>query len=277
MPELPEVETVCRALRPHLIGRRIADVAVHVPRVRNALDPAALRRACVGRDICAIRRRGKFLVVAFDNGTGLLLHLGMTGGFRVCPADEPLAKHTRVAWELADGLSWRFADARRFGLVQVCRVSAATGLPDELAHFGPEPLMAAFSPAYLFTRTRRRGSAIKSLIMNQEIVAGVGNIYANEACFRAAIRPQRPARQLKPAECAVLVREIKRVLREAIRCGGTTISDFRSVDGAEGRFHVALKAYGRTGEPCPRCGEPHRIQRLVLAGRATFYCPQCQR
>ena len=113
--------------------------------------------------------------------------------------------------------------------------------------------------------------------MNQEIVVGVGNIYASEACFRAGIRPQRPARLLKPAACALLVREIKRVLREAIRCGGTTISDFRSVDGAEGRFHVALKVYGRTGEPCPRCGDAHPIRRLVLAGRSSFYCPQCQK
>lgn len=277
MPELPEVETVCRALRRHLIGARIADVHTLVPRLRRPLDEPALRRACRNHTIAGIRRRAKYLLVDFEDGRdALLLHLGMTGAFRVCPATVPLEKHARVVWTLADGREWRYIDPRMFGHVTVCTVSSPDALPTDLDTCGVEPLTDALSPALLWQLSRRRTCPIKNLIMDQRVVVGVGNIYANEACFRAKLRPQCPAGRLTRPACARLVREIKAVLEEAILCGGTTISDFRSVDGDEGRFHIALEVYGRAGEACNRCGVRSRIRRIVQGGRSTYYCPRCQ-
>lgn len=276
MPELPEVETVCRALRPHLLGARIRDVAVHAPKLRRRLDPEALRRACAGRTVRDLRRRAKYLVLELDDRHALILHLGMTGEFRVVPEETPLEKHARVVWTLDGGRSWRFLDPRMFGEVTVCRLPAAGADPAELGRLGVEPLSPAFSGDILWTLTRGRQTPVKTLLMQQQHLAGVGNIYASEACFRAGIRPQRPAGRLTRAGCARLAAEVRTVLSEAIRAGGTTISDFRSVDGSEGRFNANLQAYGRDGEPCRRCGAAHRIRRLVLAGRSTFYCPHCQ-
>lgn len=285
MPELPEVETVCRALRPHLIGAEIADVSVLTAALRTPLDECALRNGCRGRRIIGIRRRAKYLLVDLVPPTakantpaksGLLLHLGMTGAFRVCAPTAPREKHARVIWHLADGREWRYLDPRKFGQILLCRFAGPERLPQELGHLGPEPLVDAFSTAYFWEMTRRHTCPIKNLIMHQEVVVGVGNIYANEACFRAGIRPQRPANRLRRRECEALVCEIKAVLDEAILCGGTTIDDFTSVDGDEGKFHIALQVYGRTGEACTTCGDSTRIRRCVLGGRSTFYCATCQ-
>lgn len=278
MPELPEVETVCRALRPHLLGRRIEAVAVLTARLRHELDAADLRAQVTGRSIEAVRRRGKYLIVALSGGRGLLLHLGMTGAFTVCEPGTPADKHLRVTFTLSDQRSWRFTDPRKFGMLRVCELSSPHADPAELAHkLGPEPLSDAFSAAYLTAGARASTKPIKNLLMEQAFVAGVGNIYASEACFRAGIRPQRRGNRLTRAECARLAAEVKGVLEEAILCGGTTISDFRAPDGSTGRFHVALQVYGRKDQPCLRCGKPHQIQRLVQAGRSSFFCPNCQR
>jgi formamidopyrimidine-DNA glycosylase len=278
MPELPEVETVCRALRPHLTGARLVAVRTLVSHLRTPLDGPALERACRGRAIVGVRRRAKYLLIDLEGGRqALLLHLGMTGACRICAAAEPLETHARVVWRLADGREWRFIDARRFGRVSVCELRTPAGLPPELDGCGIEPLEDGFTGECLWHLTRGRAVPIKCLIMDQRLVAGVGNIYANEACFRAGVRPGRAARTLSRRACTALAREIRAVLEEAILCGGTTISDFQSVDGEEGRFHVALDVYGRTGASCTRCGERSRVRRSVLGGRSTFACRRCQR
>jgi formamidopyrimidine-DNA glycosylase len=274
MPELPEVETVTNALRPHLQGRRILRVDTHTPRLRHELsiaDSAEIRDS----QICGVRRRAKFVIVACESGYGILLHLGMTGSCRIeCP-DAPRRKHDHVEFLLDDGRVWRYNDPRRFGIVQVHPLGA-DGLPiDYFDGWGPEPLGAGFDAAYLHAASRRRRTPVKSLIMDNRCVVGVGNIYASEACFRAGIRPQKRADGLSKPKCIRLVSEIRAVLEDAIAAGGTTISDYRQVDGKEGQFARALAVYGREGEPCTGCESS--IRKLVIGGRSTFYCPHCQR
>ena len=284
MPELPEVETVCRALRPHLVGHRITDVRALTAKMRSPLSTPALRIFCTGRKIIDIRRRAKYILVelagpknAIPQFPVLLLHLGMTGSFRVCPAATPMEKHARVTWTLDDGREWRFIDARKFGGVECCELRTPGGVPAELDHLGTEPLENRFTTEFLWEKSRGRNVPVKCLIMDQAIVVGIGNIYASEACFRAGIRPQRPASRLTHVECARLVKESRAVLRAAIECGGTTIRDFNSVDGTEGHFDTELNVYGRTGQPCPRCGAAHPVQKIVLGGRSSFYCAKCQK
>jgi len=277
MPELPEVETVCRALAPRLGGRRVVAVRVFPGPLRTPLDERALRAALVGRRILAVRRRAKYLVVELTGRHALLLHLGMTGHFRVCPEAAPRDKHARVEWTLDNGLAWRYVDPRGFGQVRLCRLPTSGGEPPELAGLGPEPLKDGFSGAVLAAAGRGRRCAVKALLLDQTVVAGVGNIYASEACFRAGVLPQRPAGTLKPRAWNKLAAAVRAVLAAAVECGGTTISDFRDVDGQAGRFAVNLQVYGRDGEFCATCGERARIHRLVLAGRSSFYCPRCQK
>ena len=278
MPELPEVETIVRSLRPRLTGSVITAVSASVDRLRTPVDLPRLREVCCGRTICALRRRAKFILVSLDQGLGLLLHLGMTGAFRILPAQAPRTAHERVVWSLADGRSWRFADIRRFGSVHVCALPADPDAdPAELAGLGPEPLQPGFDGAYLYRVTRHRDRPIKNLIMDQAIVVGVGNIYASEALFRARISPRRRSGSLRGVALERLAAAIREVLAEATAAGGTTIDDFRDVDGTEGHFGTLLNVYGRRGQDCLRCGSSQRIQRLVQAGRASFYCPHCQR
>jgi formamidopyrimidine-DNA glycosylase len=277
MPELPEVETVMRGLAPHLVGARIAGVLATTDRLRLPVDLPALRAACRGRTITGIRRRAKYVLVELGDGPGLILHLGMTGAFRIVPQAEPLAVHDRVVWQLADGRSWRFLDVRRFGSVQVCNWPADGADPAALAGLGPEPLGSEFGGDVLHAATRGRSRPIKDLIMDQSILVGVGNIYASEALFRAGIPPQRSGRRLGRTGCERLAVAIRDVLAEAIAAGGTTIADFRAVDGSEGQFAVHLRVYGRAGEACLRCGPAARIRRIVQSGRSSFFCPRCQR
>jgi formamidopyrimidine-DNA glycosylase len=277
MPELPEVETVVRGLRPHLVGALLSEVTASVTHLRTPVDLPRLREICVGRTIRAIRRRAKFIVVELDGDVGMLLHLGMTGAFRIVPAEAPPTAYERVAWRLADGRSWRFLDVRRFGSVQVCALPTAGRDPELLDDLGPEPLSAAFDGAVLHAATRGRERPVKTLIMDQAVVVGVGNIYASEALFRAAISPQRRSASLSRAATERLAAAIKAVLTEAIEAGGTTIGDFRRVDGSEGEFAVNLNVYGRHGLDCLRCGLPAGIRRTVQAGRSSFFCPRCQR
>ena len=277
MPELPEVETIRRALLPHVTGRRIVGVDVTVPALRWPLDAGALRDACVGQTVITVSRRGKYLLVELSSNQRLVLHLGMTGAFRICPGGAPVAKHEQVIWRLVDGNSWRFLDARRFGSVVVNPALGPDGLPESFGALGPEPLAPDFSAEYLYDVTRGRARAIKDLLMDQSTVAGIGNIYANEALFRAGLRPRRGSRRLSRRDCVRTVTAIRDVLREAIAFGGTTISDFRTVDGSEGKFRIRLRVYGRTGEPCLRCGDAEKVKRIVQGGRSSFYCPGCQK
>lgn len=274
MPELPEVETVTKCLRPHLLGRKILRAGVHAPRLRHPLrarDFAGVLR----RKIIAVRRRAKYIIIEFTGGRVLTLHLGMTGSFRVVCCPVPRTKHDHLDWRLDNGLCLRYNDPRRFGSAVAERLTVAGGDPPSLAHLGPEPLGDEFSAAYLRQQSRRRGAAVKSFIMDQRVVVGVGNIYASEALFRARISPTRRAGALSRADCARLAGEIKRVLRSAIRAGGTTISDYITPDGKEGGFEVKLQVYGRAGEACVKCGAA--VRQKVIGGRSSFYCSRCQR
>ena len=209
MPELPEVETICRGLRSQLVGRRILDISATVPSLRTPLRLDSLRSHCTGRNIIAVRRRGKYIIVELSDDRALVLHLGMTGAFRICPHDEPLAPHDRVVWTIDTDQSWRLEDVRRFASVTTCCLKSPNAEPDCLAKLGPEPLDAAFSGEFLRALCRGRKRPVKSLLMDQRVVAGVGNIYATEALFRAGLRPQRPSRSIGATACNQLVTHVK--------------------------------------------------------------------
>ena len=270
MPELPEVETTARAIAPHVVGRRVARVVVREPRLRWRV-PTALARALPGQRIRALTRRAKYLLLAAETGT-VILHLGMSGRLRMTAADDPPQKHDHVDIVLADGRCLRLRDPRRFGAVLwTTRPPAAHAL---LAALGPEPLDAGFSGEYLYRVTRGRRRAIRDLLLDSHIVAGVGNIYANEALFGAGIRPTRPAGRLTRDDTARLVRAVRATLNRALRAGGTTFRDF-AANGEPGYFQLALKVYDRDRLPCRACRTPIRLRRL--GNRSAWFCASCQR
>ena len=271
MPELPEVETTRRGLEPHARRRRIVEVALYERRLRW---PVAVRLASSvrGQLLKRVGRRAKYLLLELESGT-LLLHLGMSGNLRVVPAHAPRRTHDHYDLVLDSGKALRFNDPRRFGSLIYTR-------GDPLAHpllarLAPEPFDAAFDPAYLYRITRRRRVAIKQLLMNSQLVVGVGNIYASEALFRARIAPRRQARSLTQAEAARLVSAVRAVLAQAIRSGGTTLRDYLGADGAPGYFRQRLYVYERAGKPCRRCGTA--VRAITQGQRSTYYCPHCQR
>lgn len=270
MPELPEVETTRNAIMPHIAGKKILQAVVRTERLRQPIPDLA--RLLPGRTVQSVERRGKYLLIACDRGW-LIIHLGMSGNLWIVPACTPPGKHDHLDILFAGDTLLRFNDPRRFGLV------LWTG-EDPLQHpllaaIGPEPLGDAFTGNYLFRVSRGRKTAIKQLIMESGIVAGVGNIYASEALFRAAIHPALPAGEIDPERAAQLVTAIRAVLRDSIEQGGTTIRDFRAGEETSGYYAVRLAVYGREGEPCPRCGA--LIGRLRLGGRSTYFCGVCQR
>lgn len=268
MPELPEVETTARGIAPHLLGQQISALNVRQPQLRYPV-PAALQQL-VGQTITAIRRRGKYLVLTTPAGSAII-HLGMSGRLRLMSSELPLLPHDHLQLQLADGNQLRYHDPRRFGAWLWSQT------PDQhplLASLGPEPLDDAFNALYLQQRAAKRTLTIKSLIMDSKVVVGVGNIYACEALFRAAILPQRAACSLNAEQFQQLEICIKAVLSEAIAQGGTTLRDYVDAKGNPGYFAVALAVYGREGKPCPKCGE--LIQRQIQAQRSTFFCRHCQ-
>ena len=270
MPELPEVETTRRGIEPHVLGRRVVALAVHEPRLRWRVD-AAMPAAVAGQRVSGVRRRAKYLLIDLERGS-LLLHLGMSGSLRVMPGDTPRLTHDHVDLLLDSGQTLRFNDPRRFGSLHwLTEDPARHPLLRDLA---PEPLGDDFDAAYLHRVSRGRRVAIKQLVMNSQLVVGVGNIYASEALFRAGVRPGRAARSLTRDECARLVKAIRAVLAMAIRFGGTTLRDYVGADGRPGYFRRKLYVYERGGEPCRRCGTP--IRQLVQGQRSTYYCPSCQ-
>ncbi len=270
MPELPEAETVANALAAVLPGRRIEKVEVFTPSMREPLTPL-LSAGLAGRRIEAVKRRGRYVIVVLDDGRSLLLHFGMTGVVRVEPASVSRRKHEHLFLHLDDGMVFRFECVRRFSICKVVRGEGEA----ELAKLGPEPLTEAFDGAYLYRLSRGRGCPVKSFLMDNGVVAGIGNIYAAETLFAAGVRPSRRTGSLKRKECDRLAREAKRILQWAIEEGGSSISDFRHVDGSEGKFARELKVYGRTGEACPVCGATIAAERI--GGRGSFYCPECQK
>ncbi len=275
MPELPEVETTRRGLAPHLEGRRVLAVTLRRPDLRWPI-PREIEALLPSRTIASIRRRAKYLLMDTDAGSALW-HLGMSGSMRVLPADTPVQAHDHVDLLIAgDGRAkprvLRFNDPRRFG----CLLWQAPGEIHELLRdLGPEPLSDDFSGELLFERSRGRKAPVKAFLMDQKIVVGVGNIYAAEALFAAGVSPLRAAGKVSRERYEVIAAEIRRILAYAIQRGGTTLRDFLSPDGAPGYFEQELSAYGRGGEPCPRCGRP--LKQAMLAQRATVWCGHCQR
>ncbi len=270
MPELPEVETIARGVQPVLVGQRIDRVVVRDPRLRwRVADDLAPRLA--GRTVRGVRRRAKYLVV--DAGAeSLIAHLGMSGRLLVVEAGAPPGKHDHADVVLGSGLAVRLRDPRRFGSLHVAAA------PDEhplLAGLGPEPLGGGFDGGYLFAVSRRRTVAIKDLLLNGRIVAGIGNIYASEALFAARVHPRTPAGRLGRVRLERIAGAVRAILERAIETGGTTLRDYRTPGGDPGLFAIELAAYGRAGQPCPRCGAA--IRALRSGGRSTFYCPRCQR
>jgi formamidopyrimidine-DNA glycosylase len=271
MPELPEVETTRRGLEPHVVGRRIVSLAVHEPRLRWPVA-AAIAEQVSGQRVERAGRRAKYLLIELERGT-LLLHLGMSGSVRILPAGTPRVAHDHVDLVLDSGVALRFNDPRRFGSLHY--TSEDPHAHPLLASLAPEPFDSAFDAAYLWRITRKRRIAIKQLLMNARLVVGVGNIYANEALFRARVRPSRAARSLTRVESARLVRAVRAVLTTAIRVGGTTLRDYVNTDGNPGYFRQKLYVYEREEKPCRACGTPIRARRQ--GQRSTYYCPRCQK
>jgi formamidopyrimidine-DNA glycosylase len=281
MPELPEVETVARGLQKSVAGRRI--VSVRLGKTDFIDDPAALEQHLPGRQIERVERYGKFMLLRLsaranpgagsENGeaeaASLLVHLGMTGQLAPCAAEQPCAKHTHVWFELDDGRELRYTDPRRFGRMAYL---TGPGLAEELTVFGADPLLV--SSEEFASRIRSRNAQIKALLLNQSVLRGVGNIYADESLWRAKIHPMRRGSELSKKQTQVLRRVLQDVLRKAILARGSSISDFLDAEGQPGEYQRHHRAYGREGDRCYRCGAT--IQRVIVAGRSSYFCPKCQ-
>ena len=271
MPELPEVETTRRGLAPHLVGRTIVAVTVRDARLRWPVAPD-LADHLAGQRIQDVRRRAKYLILALERDA-LIVHLGMSGALGLVAAGAAAGKHDHFELSLDDGFALRLTDPRRFGSIHRVR-----GDPERhtlLAGLGPEPLSADFEPQRLHRSTRGRRASIKETLMNARMVAGVGNIYANEALFHARIHPRAAAGRISLARYAVLVPAVQTTLRAAIEAGGSSLRDWRHADGSPGYFQQRYFVYGREGQACRVCGA--RIRSIRQGQRATYYCPSCQR
>lgn len=270
MPELPEVETTRRGLEPYVLGRRIEALDIRERRLRQVI-PGTLENRLRGSHITSLRRRGKYLLLATDRGT-VLIHLGMSGSLRVLAAPAPPGPHEHYDLVLEPDLRIRYRDPRRFGLL--LWAGATAEVHPLIARIGPEPLGDDFDGTHLFRLSRTRRRSVKAFLMDSTVVAGVGNIYANEALFRAGIHPARAAGHIGAERYARLAQAVRNVLEEAIAQGGTTLRNFVTAAGRSGYFQLELRVYGRAGQPCPRCATPLRQSRI--AQRASYFCPRCQ-
>nr|VFJ43553.1 MAG: formamidopyrimidine-DNA glycosylase [Candidatus Kentron sp. FM]VFJ58165.1 MAG: formamidopyrimidine-DNA glycosylase [Candidatus Kentron sp. FM]VFK07196.1 MAG: formamidopyrimidine-DNA glycosylase [Candidatus Kentron sp. FM] len=279
MPELPEVETTRRGLTPHLVGNRIEAVVVRNPQLRWPVADE-ITRDLPGQTVREIARRGKYLLFRTDGGT-IIVHLGMSGNLRVIPTTVAPGKHDHVDFVLKENVCLRFRDPRRFGAILWTNADPLTH--PRLANLGPEPLGNGpgarsagdeFSGDWLFKTARNRRAPVKCFLLDGKVVAGLGNIYVNEALFRAGILPSRPAGSISRQRYDTLATTIQETLREAIDSGGTTLRDFLQSDGKPGYFRQRLLVYGRAGEPCPRCGRDIGQQRICQ--RSSFFCSRCQ-
>jgi formamidopyrimidine-DNA glycosylase len=269
MPELPEVETVARDLRPLITAATIVDATTHWARTLRGITPEAFADGVAGRRIEGVSRRGKQIIVELSGGSFLTIHLKMTGQLFVVPQGGTEDRYVRLVLELDDGREVRFRDIRKFG-----KIGLYVATDDPFAAIGPEPLSDDFTVAVFRKRLRARKGRLKPLLLDQSFVAGVGNIYADEALWAARLHPLRTARTLRPADERRLWLEIRRILAEAVIRRGSSIDDYTAPDG-DGEMQDHLQVYQRTGEPCPRCGRP--IRRVVVGGRATHFCSWCQR
>ncbi|HKM70209.1 MAG TPA: bifunctional DNA-formamidopyrimidine glycosylase/DNA-(apurinic or apyrimidinic site) lyase [Stellaceae bacterium] len=274
MPELPEVETVRRGLALKISGRRIVRVELHRPDLRRPFPPALAARLD-GALIGALGRRGKYILIELDEGGLLLLHLGMSGRVTAGTAAVPAAPHDHVVLTLDDGTVIRFNDARRFGTLDYVRRGEEQRHP-LLAGLGPEPLEPGFDGAYLTAKLAGKLTPIKAALLDQRIVAGLGNIYVCEALYRAGISPRRLAGSIGHGRAERLAAAIRSVLEEAIAAGGSSLRDYVQADGELGYFQHHWAVYGREGEPCPGCNCTQGVRRIVQSGRSTFFCAKRQ-
>ena len=273
MPELPEVETVRRQLARRLEGRRIVRAWFAAVSLREPVPGRRLARALKDAEVLAVRRRSKYLLWDLSNGHTMLAHLGMSGRFFVHEKGAPRMAHTHGVWELPEA-EVHYVDPRRFGLLKLYRTGDVAASP-ELAGLGPEPFDAAFTPDWLAGALAGSAAPIKSWLMDQRRVAGLGNIYVNEALFQAGIYPERPARKVRPPQAARLHEAIRSILTAAIGQSGTTFISYTTPDGDNGAFVDSLMVFQREGEACRRCGRA--VARMRQAGRSTFFCPGCQK
>src|SRR5437660_7801884 len=277
MPELPEVETVANDLRPHLVGRTVTGCQLRFPAIVRHPDPAAFAATLPGRRIEALTRRGKYLLHHLSGEPAdelLVVHLGMTGQWRCVEAAVPEPDHLHAVLALDDGRQLRYRDVRRFGRLLLGTERELVGLR-RLPRLGPEPLDPDFTAGDLYRRLRVRRAPLKALLLDQMMIAGVGNIYADESCFRACVRPDRPAGTLSRLAVGRLHEALRELLREAIANRGSSVDDYRDAWGEMGSEQERLLVYGRAGQPCVRCGRPLALIRL--AGRSTVFCRRCQR
>ena len=271
MPELPEVETVMRGLAPAWVGARFTRITLNRADLRRPF-PDGLGQRLTGATVIACRRRAKYGLVDTDRGDTMILHLGMSGRMRLDPA--ALVKHDHVVFETGNGRVVAFNDARRFGSIDLVPTIDADRHP-LLSGIGPEPLGAQFGPALLAAAFRDRLAPVKALLLDQRVVAGLGNIYVCEALFRAGIHPGRAGGRVATARIDALARAVPAVLGEAIAAGGSSLRDHAAPEGTLGYFQKGFSVYGQAGAPCPACATP--IQRIVQSGRSSFFCPKCQR
>ena len=271
MPELPEVETVMRGLAPVWTGQRFTRITLHRADLRRPF-PDGLGQRLTGAKVLACRRRAKYGLVDTDRGDTMILHLGMSGRMRLDPAE--IGKHDHVVFETGNGRTVAFNDARRFGSLDLTETTVMESHP-LLAGLGPEPLGPDFGAAMLVAAFKGRAAPVKALLLDQRIVAGLGNIYVCEALFKAGIHPARAGGKVTKARLAKLAEAVPEVLLDAIRAGGSSLRDHAAPDGTLGYFQKNFCVYGREGQPCPRCGTP--IERIVQSGRSSFFCKVDQR
>jgi formamidopyrimidine-DNA glycosylase len=277
MPELPEVETTCAGIRPHLLNSRISNLVVRETRLRWPVDKD-LKKIIEKKKLFAVTRRAKYILLHLEKNKSqekgiLVIHLGMSGSLRILDRESEHRKHDHIDINFNNGKLLRFHDPRRFG--------AVIWIQDDLdqhklfKHLGPEPLSEQFSGDYLYLKSRKRKLSVKQFIMDAQVVVGVGNIYANEALFASGIHPNRDAGSLSKKSANDLVDEIKQILSLAITRGGTTLKDFENPEGNPGYFSQNLKVYGRKGAPCPKC--QNNLKEIRLNNRTTVFCPKCQK
>ena len=285
MPELPEVEVVRTGLEAHVVGRTIAGVEILHPRPlrRHSAGPEDFAAAVTGRTVLAARRRGKYLWLPLDNGDAIIAHLGMSGQMLVQTADAPTERHLRVRFSLSDRLDLqprvdgamelRFVDQRMFGGMALSPGGAE--LPAEIAHIARDPMDPEFDDDLFVARVRRRTSGIKRLLLDQTLVSGVGNIYADEALWLAKLHGERPGNRLRRTDVVALLAGVRTVLAAALAQGGTSFDAlYVNVNGESGYFERSLEVYGQAGEPCSRCGTP--VVRVPFMNRSSYFCPRCQ-
>lgn len=274
MPELPEVETVCRSLRQTVLQQTIESVIVRLPRLLPQDEPDTFSRKLEGRSFCSVRRRGKYILLDLSGGDTLVVHLRMTGKLLYLPVSAPWDKHTHIVFTLSGGKTLRYEDVRQFGTLQLADTAACLDLP-ALAAMGPEPLDDGFTPEWLQQRMAGKKQKAKAFLLDQRNIAGIGNIYADEILFQARIHPEEPVCNLGDAATAErLWFAIRDRLSQGIAYGGSSIRDYVDSLGNSGSFQKLHKAYGRSGQPCVECG--CLLEKIISGGRGSVYCPNCQ-